>query len=84
MTNERRTVRISHDVFDELDRVLGAERGPDGEPSVRSLRGPRQVLPRAQAALGSRSWPVSAMSMPRVAAMSQMRARLAERYSVAS
>ena len=37
-----------------------------------------------QAALGSRSWAVSAMSMPRVAAMSQMRARLAERYSVDS
>ena len=34
MTSERRTVRVSHDVFDELDRVLGAERGPDGEPSV--------------------------------------------------
>lgn len=34
MTSERRTVRVSHDVFDELDRVLGAERGPAGEPSV--------------------------------------------------
>lgn len=34
MGSERRTVRVSHDVFDELDRVLGAERGPNGEPSV--------------------------------------------------
>jgi hypothetical protein len=34
VSSERRTVRVSHDVFDELDRVLGAERGPDGEPSV--------------------------------------------------
>lgn len=34
MTSERRTVRVSHDVFDELDRVLGVERGPAGEPSV--------------------------------------------------
>jgi hypothetical protein len=32
--HERRTVRVSHDVFDELDRQLGAERGPNGEPSV--------------------------------------------------
>jgi hypothetical protein len=30
----RRTVRVSHAVFDELDRRLGAERGPSGEPSV--------------------------------------------------
>lgn len=34
MSNERRAVRVSHDVFDELDRVLGAERGANGEPSV--------------------------------------------------
>lgn len=34
MDPERRTVRVSRDVFDELDRVLGAERGPNGEPSV--------------------------------------------------
>ena len=34
MTGDRRTVSVSHDVFDELDRVLGAERGPNGEPSV--------------------------------------------------
>ncbi len=34
MTSERRTVRVSHDVFDELDRVLGTEHGPNGEPSV--------------------------------------------------
>jgi hypothetical protein len=25
---------VSHDVFDELDRRLGSERGPNGEPSV--------------------------------------------------
>lgn len=34
MAGERRTVRVSHDVFDELNRRLGAERGPNGEPSV--------------------------------------------------
>lgn len=30
----RRTVRVSHAVFDELDRRLGAHRGPNDEPSV--------------------------------------------------
>lgn len=30
----RRTVRVSRDVFDELDRRLGPDRGPNGEPSV--------------------------------------------------
>lgn len=34
MERQRRTVRVSHDAFDELDRRLGAERGPNGEPSV--------------------------------------------------
>lgn len=34
MERQRRTVRVSHDVFDELDRRLGTERGPNGEPSV--------------------------------------------------
>lgn len=34
MERRRRTVRVSHDVFDELDRRLGAQRGRDGEPSV--------------------------------------------------
>ncbi len=34
MERQRRTVRVSHEVFDELDRRLGAERGPNGEPSV--------------------------------------------------
>ena len=34
MAGRRRTVRVAHDVFDQLDRVLGAERGPHGEPSV--------------------------------------------------
>jgi hypothetical protein len=32
--DERRTVCVSHDVFAALERVLGAERGPNGEPSV--------------------------------------------------
>jgi len=31
---ERRTVRVSRDVFDELDRVLSTQRGAEGEPSV--------------------------------------------------
>lgn len=30
----RREVRVSDAFFDELDRQLGVERGPDGEPSV--------------------------------------------------
>jgi hypothetical protein len=30
----RLAVRVSHDVFDEIDRILGPERGPDGEPSA--------------------------------------------------
>ena len=34
MAHERRTVRVAREVFDELDRVLGPERGPNGEPSV--------------------------------------------------
>jgi hypothetical protein len=34
VSDERRSVRVSHAVFDELDRVLGIERGPNGEPSV--------------------------------------------------
>ena len=34
MGSRRRTVRVARDVFDELDRVLSAERGPTGEPSV--------------------------------------------------
>ena len=34
MSSERRTVSVSHAVFEELDRVLGAERGPNGEPSA--------------------------------------------------
>lgn len=34
MERQRRTVRVSHDVFDELDHRLGVERGPNGEPSV--------------------------------------------------
>ena len=34
MTEHRLTVRVSRAVFDDLDRVLGSERGPNGEPSV--------------------------------------------------
>ena len=34
MEPERRAVRVAREVFDELDRVLDAERGPNGEPSV--------------------------------------------------
>jgi hypothetical protein len=34
VATERRTVRVSHDVFDALDRLLGPERGPNGEPSA--------------------------------------------------
>jgi hypothetical protein len=34
VSGERRSVRVSHAVFDELDRVLGIERGPNGEPAV--------------------------------------------------
>lgn len=34
MGDERRSASVSHAVFDELDRVLGAERGSNGEPSV--------------------------------------------------
>lgn len=30
----RRTVRVDPGFFDELDEQLGAERGPDGEPST--------------------------------------------------
>ena len=34
MVAERDIVRVSREVFDELDRVLGSERGGDGAPSV--------------------------------------------------
>ena len=34
MTDHRRVVRVSRDVFDELDLVLGPERGEDGTPSA--------------------------------------------------
>lgn len=34
MEPERRAVRVAREVVNELDRVLDAERGPDGEPSV--------------------------------------------------
>jgi hypothetical protein len=34
MAGDRLTVRVSRGVFDEIDRVLGPERGPHGEPSA--------------------------------------------------
>lgn len=34
MAGSRRVVRVTRDLFDEIDRVLGPERGPDGKPSA--------------------------------------------------
>ena len=34
MSAARRHVRIAPEFFDDLDRQLGRDRGPDGEPSV--------------------------------------------------
>lgn len=34
MTEGRRRVRVSREVFDTIDDVFGEERGPNGEPSV--------------------------------------------------
>ena len=34
MTGNRRVVRVTDQFFDDLDRQLDAERGPNGEPSV--------------------------------------------------
>ena len=31
---ERRPVRVAHEVFDRLDAILGSERGPEGRPST--------------------------------------------------
>lgn len=31
---ERRPVRVAHEVFDRLDAILGSVRGPDGRPST--------------------------------------------------
>lgn len=33
-TPDHRIVRVSRDVFDELDQVLGPARGPSGRPSA--------------------------------------------------
>ena len=38
MTGERRTVRTTRTFFDDLDRQLGVERGPHGEPSVHDFQ----------------------------------------------
>ncbi len=35
--SDRRVVRVSSDFFDQLDRQLGTERGPGGEPSATDL-----------------------------------------------
>ena len=31
---QRRQVRVAHEVFDRLDEILGTERGPEGRPSA--------------------------------------------------
>lgn len=38
MTSERRTVRASHQFFDDLDAQLSSERGPNGEPSTNDFQ----------------------------------------------
>jgi hypothetical protein len=38
VTGERRTVRTSPSFFEDLDRQLGSERGPNGEPSVNDFQ----------------------------------------------
>jgi hypothetical protein len=35
---QRRSVRIAPEFFDDLDRQLRAERGPNGEPSVQDFQ----------------------------------------------
>lgn len=38
MTGERRTVRTTQSFFEDLDRQLPAERGPNGEPSAHDFQ----------------------------------------------
>ena len=38
MTAERRAVRATARFFEDLDRQLGAERGPDGQPSTNDFQ----------------------------------------------
>ena len=38
MTAERRAVRATTRFFEDLDRQLGAERGPDGQPSTNDFQ----------------------------------------------
>ncbi len=38
MTSERREVRATLDFFQDLDRQLGDERGPSGEPSTNDFQ----------------------------------------------
>lgn len=37
MTSDRRRIRVAEALFDQLDDLLPADRGPDGEPSVTDL-----------------------------------------------
>ena len=38
MTTERRVVRATSEFFEDLDRQLGRERGPNGEPSTNDFQ----------------------------------------------
>jgi hypothetical protein len=38
LTGERRTVRTTQSFFEDLDRQLPAERGPNGEPSAHDFQ----------------------------------------------
>lgn len=38
MTSDRLTVRATPQFFEDLDRQLGAERGPNGEPSTNDFQ----------------------------------------------
>ena len=38
MSEPRRIVRATADFFEDLDRQLGAERGPNGEPSTNDFQ----------------------------------------------
>jgi hypothetical protein len=38
LSGERLVVRATLEFFDDLDRQLGAERGPDGEPSANDFQ----------------------------------------------
>ncbi len=38
MSPDRRTVRTTQQFFEDLDRQLPAERGPNGEPSIHDFQ----------------------------------------------